>query len=162
VTIDLVDEREDYGEERIVSFGLLDARVVVVVWTERGDERPLNTLAASSKSRPRSLSVLARFVGSQTIFTTLCIHKKCLCKHGCDRPPRPNGQRDGDKLDVVSVVETEDAAMLRAWVFVRHTKNKHGRLHDVPGSGNMATGRRVDGTRASAEQMANRSSYEEL
>lgn len=31
-----VDDRYDYGEERIVSIGMLNGRMVVVVWTERG------------------------------------------------------------------------------------------------------------------------------
>ncbi len=32
-----VDLRFDYGETRIVTFGFLEARMVVVVWTPRGD-----------------------------------------------------------------------------------------------------------------------------
>ena len=32
-----VDDREDYGEERFVTFGLLDDRVVAVVHTETAD-----------------------------------------------------------------------------------------------------------------------------
>lgn len=39
VTIDAVDNRHDYGEERVVTYGLLELRVVAVVWTERGDAR---------------------------------------------------------------------------------------------------------------------------
>ena len=31
-----VDERFDYGEERIVTIGYLDERMMVVVWTQRG------------------------------------------------------------------------------------------------------------------------------
>lgn len=33
----IVDDREDYGEERYVTFGLLDDRVVAVVHTETAD-----------------------------------------------------------------------------------------------------------------------------
>ena len=40
----LPDDREDYGEERIVSFGLLYDTVVVCVWTEREDERRIISL----------------------------------------------------------------------------------------------------------------------
>lgn len=32
------DDREDYGEDRWVSIGLLDTRIVVVVFTDREDE----------------------------------------------------------------------------------------------------------------------------
>lgn len=34
-----VDDRYSYGEERIAAIGLLNDRMVVVVWTERGDDR---------------------------------------------------------------------------------------------------------------------------
>jgi uncharacterized DUF497 family protein len=33
------DERFDYGEERLVTIGLLQGRMVVVIWTPRGDVR---------------------------------------------------------------------------------------------------------------------------
>lgn len=40
VVIEWEDDREDYGEVRIVTIGLLGQKVVVIVWTERdGDER---------------------------------------------------------------------------------------------------------------------------
>lgn len=31
------DDREDYGEQRLISLGWADARVVVLVWTDRED-----------------------------------------------------------------------------------------------------------------------------
>jgi len=34
----LFDERQDYGEDRLVGIGLLDGRVVVVVYTEPDEE----------------------------------------------------------------------------------------------------------------------------
>lgn len=34
-TVTREDKRQDYGEERLVCFGLLDAEVVVMVYTER-------------------------------------------------------------------------------------------------------------------------------
>jgi uncharacterized DUF497 family protein len=34
-----VDDRFDYGEERIVTIGYLDERMMVVVWTQRGSAR---------------------------------------------------------------------------------------------------------------------------
>ena len=33
----IVDDRKDYGEPRWITFGFLNARMVVVVWTNRGD-----------------------------------------------------------------------------------------------------------------------------
>jgi uncharacterized DUF497 family protein len=38
-TFDQADNRQDYGEIRIVTVGRLDARMVVVVWTPRGEAR---------------------------------------------------------------------------------------------------------------------------
>lgn len=32
------DEREDYGEERWIGIGLLSRRVIVIVFTERGED----------------------------------------------------------------------------------------------------------------------------
>jgi uncharacterized DUF497 family protein len=38
-TIDIRDLRRDYGEDRIITIGHLRRRMVVVVWTPRGDAR---------------------------------------------------------------------------------------------------------------------------
>jgi uncharacterized DUF497 family protein len=38
-TFDQLDDRKDYGEERIVSVGHLAGRMVVVLWTPRGTAR---------------------------------------------------------------------------------------------------------------------------
>jgi len=37
VKFQFVDDRFDYGEERITTIGLLDGRMVVIIWTRRGD-----------------------------------------------------------------------------------------------------------------------------
>jgi uncharacterized DUF497 family protein len=34
-----LDDREDYGEDRYQTMGLLDGRLVMVVWTPRGEDR---------------------------------------------------------------------------------------------------------------------------
>lgn len=39
VTIEVEDTRHAYGERRIICFGSLEGRVVVVVYTPRGDDR---------------------------------------------------------------------------------------------------------------------------
>lgn len=38
-TIDVIDDRRDYGEVRWATFGWLHRRLVVVVWTPRGESR---------------------------------------------------------------------------------------------------------------------------
>ena len=40
VKYQFVDDRHDYGEQRITTIGLLDGRMVVVVWTWRGEDCP--------------------------------------------------------------------------------------------------------------------------
>jgi uncharacterized DUF497 family protein len=39
LTLTLPDERQDYGEIRYQTYGLLDDRLIMLVWTERGDAR---------------------------------------------------------------------------------------------------------------------------
>lgn len=36
---EFVDDRRNYGEERTITVGFLDGRMIVVVWTKRGDAR---------------------------------------------------------------------------------------------------------------------------
>jgi len=38
-TIDIPDQRRDYGEPRINTVGYLNRRMVIVCWTSRGDDR---------------------------------------------------------------------------------------------------------------------------
>lgn len=38
-TIEMDDERKDYGERRVVCYGLLDSRLVVIGYTPRGEVR---------------------------------------------------------------------------------------------------------------------------
>lgn len=37
--VTFVDDRHDYGEDRLVTVGLLTGRMVVVCWTPRGEDR---------------------------------------------------------------------------------------------------------------------------
>jgi hypothetical protein len=38
-TFTQVDDRRDYGELRLITAGLLGGRMVIVVWTPRGEDR---------------------------------------------------------------------------------------------------------------------------
>jgi uncharacterized DUF497 family protein len=38
------DERRDYGEERFITIGILDDRMVILVWTQRGDVQRIISL----------------------------------------------------------------------------------------------------------------------
>ena len=39
LTLTLPDERQDYGEDRYQTYGMLGDRLVMVVWTPRGEDR---------------------------------------------------------------------------------------------------------------------------
>ena len=44
-----VDNRREYGEERITTIGLLDERMVVVVWTRREESRHIISMRKANK-----------------------------------------------------------------------------------------------------------------
>lgn len=43
-TLTVEDDRQDYGEMRYITVGLLDDRMVVMVWTRRGETRRIISL----------------------------------------------------------------------------------------------------------------------
>lgn len=47
--LELLDDREDYGEERWVSVGLLHEAVVVCVWAARGEQARVISLRKANK-----------------------------------------------------------------------------------------------------------------
>ncbi len=47
------DRRKDYGEKRLVTFGLLDAEVVVLVYVERDDDMHIISLRRAEKYEAR-------------------------------------------------------------------------------------------------------------
>lgn len=44
------DQREDYGEVRFATLGLLDGEVVVCVWTQRGEARRIISLRKARRN----------------------------------------------------------------------------------------------------------------
>ena len=51
--IEEVDGRSDYGEERLVTVGFLGTRMVVVVWTWRGDDRHVISMRKANEREQR-------------------------------------------------------------------------------------------------------------
>jgi uncharacterized DUF497 family protein len=49
VTVTRTDSRKDYGERRFVSVGNLDDRVVVIVWTSRGQARRIISMRKANE-----------------------------------------------------------------------------------------------------------------
>jgi len=48
-TLDFQDDRKDYGEPRIISVGYLQNRMMVVVWTPRGDSRHIISMRKANE-----------------------------------------------------------------------------------------------------------------
>jgi uncharacterized protein len=56
-TLTLLDDRQDYGELRFQTYGLLDRQLVMVVWTPRGENRHVISMRkcnAREKTRYRA------------------------------------------------------------------------------------------------------------
>jgi len=51
-----VDERRDYGEERFITAGRLDGRIVVVVWTPRGRARRVISMRNANAREVKALA----------------------------------------------------------------------------------------------------------
>ena len=47
--LELEDDRFDYGETQLITFGYLDGREVVVVWPPRGDSRHIISLRKANE-----------------------------------------------------------------------------------------------------------------
>jgi len=59
-TYDRVDDRRDYGEVRIITVGTLVGRMVVLVWTQRGEARHVISMR---KANDREQALYARYLG---------------------------------------------------------------------------------------------------
>jgi uncharacterized DUF497 family protein len=49
----LVDDREDYGEARYMTYGYLDQRMVFLAWTYRGIRRRIITIRKANEREQR-------------------------------------------------------------------------------------------------------------
>jgi uncharacterized DUF497 family protein len=54
-TVDWADDRHDYGEPRVVSAGFLDGRMVILVWTPRGDARHVISMRKANDREQKRL-----------------------------------------------------------------------------------------------------------
>lgn len=53
-TLSMIDDRQNYGEERIITVGKLTDKVVVIVWTQRGKKRRIISMRyANERERQR-------------------------------------------------------------------------------------------------------------
>lgn len=49
LTLTIPDNRFDYGEDRFITFGMLDGVIVIIAHTERGDETRIISLRKATK-----------------------------------------------------------------------------------------------------------------
>jgi uncharacterized protein len=59
VTFEVDDERRDYGEKRIICFGRLEGRIVVVGYTPRGNDRHVFSMR---KANAREKALVAPYL----------------------------------------------------------------------------------------------------
>ena len=55
VTVEVDDLRKNYGERRVVCYGLLDGRLVVVGYTPRGDDRHVFSMRKANEREKNRL-----------------------------------------------------------------------------------------------------------
>lgn len=55
-TLDQIDERFDYPEERIITAGYLTGRLVIVVWTARDDARHIISMRKANEREQKSFA----------------------------------------------------------------------------------------------------------
>jgi uncharacterized protein len=51
-----VDDRRDYGEPRFISAGKLGGRIVILVWTSRGQARRIISMRKANERESKSLA----------------------------------------------------------------------------------------------------------
>ena len=61
-----LDDRQDYGEDRWIGIGMLNTRVVVIVFTERGEDtiRIISMMKATTNERIRYEQLLRDQLGN--------------------------------------------------------------------------------------------------
>jgi len=60
VTVEVEDTRKDYGEKRIICFGLLAGRIVVVGYTPRGADRHIFSMRKANEREQTRIAPLLK------------------------------------------------------------------------------------------------------
>jgi uncharacterized DUF497 family protein len=58
VTVEIEDTRKDYGEKRIICYGLLAGRIVVVGYTPRGGDRHIFSMRKANEREKARIAPL--------------------------------------------------------------------------------------------------------
>jgi hypothetical protein len=54
ITVEIEDTRKNYGEKRIICYGLLEGRIVVVGYTPRGADRHIFSMKKANEEREQT------------------------------------------------------------------------------------------------------------
>ncbi len=61
MTLEIQDERQDYGEPRIICYGYLEGRMVVIGYTPRGEDRHVFSMRkANEREQARIAPILEK------------------------------------------------------------------------------------------------------
>lgn len=58
LTVEIEDDRKDYGENRVICYGRLAGRLVVVVYVQRGDSRHIISMRKANDREKARLAPL--------------------------------------------------------------------------------------------------------
>ncbi|WP_339691185.1 BrnT family toxin [uncultured Parasphingorhabdus sp.] len=53
--ISQLDDRQEYGEKRFITYGYIGSRIVAMVWTERGTSRRIISLRKANEREQRKV-----------------------------------------------------------------------------------------------------------
>ena len=60
VTLDIEDTRKDYGETRVICYGLLEGRMIVVGYTPRGADRHVFSMRKANEREQKRIAPLLK------------------------------------------------------------------------------------------------------
>ncbi len=58
VTLEIEDTRKDYGETRVICYGMLEGRIVVVGYTPRGEDRHIFSMRKANEREKNRIAPL--------------------------------------------------------------------------------------------------------
>ena len=60
ITLEIEDTRKDYGETRVISYGLLEGRMIVVGYTPRGADRHVFSMRKANDREQKRIAPLLK------------------------------------------------------------------------------------------------------
>jgi uncharacterized DUF497 family protein len=60
VTLEIEDTRKDYGETRVICYGMLEGRIVVLGYTPRGEDRHIFSMRKANEREKNRIAPLLK------------------------------------------------------------------------------------------------------